>query len=227
MVAGGRMIPRRLHRIWLGPWRMPEEYVAHARTWESLGWTVHDWTAQDLPRLPISDETRAALADIEANGTSAGGGDERVARWVQMADVWSYELVRHVGGVYANCDVEPLRDLPLDGLDAFVVAESGQFLSNALMGAVAGHPFFAEVSLRLPGHFADNRWVEMNRSTGPHLLTMVWEQFDVSARPARLEPVPFFPVGFVEERERRDDYRPPPEFYVDHHWGHKHPELLR
>ena len=219
------MIPRRVHRIWIGPHRMPEEYVAHGRQWALLGWSVIDWSEAQLAKVPVSDATRAVLDDIAERGTNAGGGIESVGRWVQMADVWSYELVRHFGGVYANCDVEPLRPLPIDGLDAFVVAEDENFLSNALMGATADHPFFEEVSARLPGVLWADRFAEMNRTTGPHLLTAVWRSSEHA--PQRLEPVPFFPVGFIGELGRGNDYRAPEGFYVDHHWGHKHPELLR
>jgi mannosyltransferase OCH1-like enzyme len=218
------MIPRRVHRIWLGPYRMPEQYVAHARQWEALGWPVLDWSWPELKNLPLSDETRAVLADLEEKGASEGGGLAEVARWVQQADVLAYELVRCVGGIVANCDIEPLKDLGplLEGLDAFVVAEEERFVSNALMGAVPNHPLWNDLCMRLPQRFWDQRWVEMNRVTGPHFLTERWLADAVLV--ARLEPVPFFPVGFVEEL--REETRQTGGYYVDHHWGHRHAEYL-
>ena len=107
----------------------------------------------------MSDATRAVLADLEHNGANSGGGLPEVGRWVQQADVYAYELVRHVGGVYVNCDIEPLQDLgpALEGLDGFVVAECAAFMSNAVMGAVAGHPLFVDLSETLPARFAGRR----------------------------------------------------------------------
>ena len=67
------MIPRRLHRIWLGPYRMPAAYVAHAQQWEALGWPVHDWSALDLGTLPFSESTRKVLEDIQRRGANARG----------------------------------------------------------------------------------------------------------------------------------------------------------
>lgn len=218
------MIPKRLHRIWIGPYRMPAEYVANGQAWANFGWAVLDWSLDQLRQVPVSDETRAVLDEIEAKGANPGGGLVNVAKWVQLADVWSYELLREFGGVYANCDIEPLRDLPTDGLSAFVVAEDGHFLSNALMGGEAGHPFWRAVSEGLPQRFWSNRWGEMNTTTGPHHLTHIWNSAGFGV--PRLEPVPFFPVRFTEERDRDADWRPPAEFFVDHHWGHRHPELL-
>jgi len=216
------MIPRRVHRIWIGPHRMPAEYVAHATQWEALGYPVHDWSLLELRKLPISDATAAVLTDIQAAGTNAGGGIEQVGKWVQMADVYSYELLRCVGGIYANTDIEPLKALPLDGLDGFVVGEDKTHMSNALMGAEAGHPFFVDLCESLPDRFWSMRWEPMNQSTGPHHLTARWEAL---GQPVPcLEPRPFFPVRFTEERQTIE--RPTEGFYVDHRWGHKHPELL-
>jgi mannosyltransferase OCH1-like enzyme len=218
------MIPRRIHRIWLGPARMPEVYVAHARQWEALGWPVLDWSWHQLKHLPMSDETRAVLADLEENGANGGGGIETVSRWVQQADVLAYELIRCVGGVVVNCDIEPLRDLgpALEGLDGFVVAENETFLSNAVMGAQADHPLWVELCARLPGRFNDMRWQPMNQVTGPHFLTQTWKAMGEPV--PKLQPAPFFPVSFDDER--RIEVRPRDGFYVDHRWGHKHPELV-
>lgn len=206
---------------------MPEQYVAHARQWEALGWPVTDWTRPEIDKLPMSDATRAMLADLEHNGANSGGGLPEVGRWVQQADVYAYELVRHLGGVYANCDIEPLRDLGpvLDGLDGFVVAECSAFLSNALMGAVAEHPLFVDLSDSLPARFADMRWQPMNVSTGPHHLTGRWRA--LSEPVPCLEPRPFFPVHFDDENRLSDEQRPRDGFFVDHRWGHRHAELVR
>lgn len=215
------MIPRRVHRIWLGPYRCPEIYLGYARQWEALGWPVVDWSWPELVKLPMSDATREVLADIEERGACAGGGIDATARWVQMADVLAYELVRCVGGVYANMDIEPLEDLPVGDLDAFVVAEDERFLSNALMGAVSDHPFFERVCATLPDRFWANRWAPMNQTTGPHHLTSCW--LTAETPPVRIGPVPCFPVGFDQETATE---RPIQGHFVDHHWGHKHPERL-
>ena len=218
------LIPRVVHRIWIGPHRMPAEYVAFGRLWESFGWVVHDWDETQLANVPVSDATGEVLASIAEQGVSVGGGLESVGRQVQTADVFGYELVRNFGGVYANCDIEPLRDMvgALDGLEAFVVAETPLVLSNALMGATAGHWFYEDVCAHLPARFWERRWAPMSESTGPGLLTDRWRAN--GERPKRLEPVPFFPVAFGDEltADRSDRSK----FWVDHRWGHRHPELL-
>jgi hypothetical protein len=203
---------------------MPAEYVGYARLWESFGWTVHDWDETQLVNVSVSFETAAVLKSIADHGVSVGGGIESVGRQVQTADVFGYELVRNFGGVYANCDIEPLADLGqvLDGVDGFVVSETPSHLSNALMGAVAGHWFYEDVCVHLPPRFWERRWAAMTESTCPWLLTDRWRAN--GERPARLEPVPFFPVEFGDEltADRSDRSG----FLVDHRWGHRHPELL-
>lgn len=218
------MIPKRVHRIWLGPHRMPADYVAYGQAWRQLGYAVHDWTEHDLAKVPVSSATQTVINDVIANGTNAGGGIDATGTWVQLADIYSYSLLVEFGGIYANTDIEPLARLPINDLDAFVVAENDRFLSNALMGSTVGHAFFADVADTLPERFWNSRWQPMNQTTGPHHLTHRW---DTLGRPAeRLQPVPFFPVHFDDETRISGHQRPRSGFYVDHHWGHKHPEHL-
>jgi mannosyltransferase OCH1-like enzyme len=214
------MIPRTVHRLWLGDKKMPERYKDYARAWRSFGYEVIDWTEATL-HAPLIN---ADVWDIiPTDGVNVGGGIQETGVAVQRADMASYELIFLHGGIYANCDIEPRRDLHelLEGVEAFGVVEQWEYLSNALMGCTAGHPFFGEVIDTLPKRYFDMPGAAMNEQTGPHLLTAVGKNRDDIT--VLWDGRSFFPYtygGMDMEGHVEGDW------YVEHHWGHKHPELL-
>jgi inositol phosphorylceramide mannosyltransferase catalytic subunit len=149
------VIPRVIHRIWLGGEPMPEEFERYGRTWSEHhpGWEVRLWTDGNLPDLRHPD----AL--------------ERCRNEGEQSDLIRYEVLLRFGGVYVDTDVECLR--PIDSLldaEAFVGETRPGKLGSAVVGAVAGHPgidlLLDRASERAGvGHQAG--------STGPGLLTNV------------------------------------------------------
>jgi len=207
------VIPNLVHRIWFGPAPMRRELVEFGRTWERHGYELKLWTEANLPRL----RNELVYEEIARRGVNTGGGVPELGVWVQRADVVSYELIYEYGGIYANCDMECLRPIPLEGISAFAGYEDGEFLSNALMGCEAGHPFFGAVIDELLPRFWEMRGEPMNGVTGPHLLTWVNR-----TNPGLLHVFPkaaFNPVLYDIESMRTewDDH---PDSYCVHHWGH-------
>lgn len=215
------MIPSVVHRIWLGPFRMPDDYVAYGEAWERLGYEVRLWTDDDLPDIINRD----VWDRVEREGVNTGGGIPATGVYVQRADILQYEVVWRFGGIYANCDIEPLRRLDLEGVSAFAGwEEDGQFVGTALIGGTAGHPFWRAVIDRLPQRYDDKGGCAMNEQTGPHLVTEVHKSTPgLHVFPQRY----FYPFGFgdmANEGNRERWLTPNP--WVVHHWGHRKPHLL-
>jgi len=217
---GEALIPRTVHRLWLGDKKMPQRYIDYGYAWQSFGYTVIDWCESTLHAPLINQDVWDAIAE---RGVNVGGGIPETGVAVQRADMASYELIYLHGGIYANTDIEPRRDLheALSGIDCFGVIEEHDYVSNALMGCVAGHPFFAAVIDELPARYFNMTGAAMNEQTGPHLLTHVWRQRDDIEILAGGSP--FFPYGYgaMEEEGRVEG-----TWFVEHHWGHRHPELV-
>lgn len=206
----GTVIPKVVHRIWFGPEPMRDELVRFGQSWEDHGYEVKLWTEDNLPEL-----RNASIYNDEHIGANVGGGVHRLGKWVQRADVVSYELIYQFGGIYANTDMECLRPLDLGDASAFVSYEQEHFLSNALMGGVAGHPLFDAIIERLPSRYREYAGTPMNVTTGPHLLTEVASMFpDVLRLPAELVN----PFLYTEMDREWDDF---PDAYTRHHWGHQ------
>lgn len=112
---------------------------------------------------------------------------------VQRADIFRYLVVAREGGVYADMDMECLRNLePLlereravFGVEDMLSARATRRLhlrhreriANFIFAAEAGHPVFAEIVARLealPGAWDMER--EVLETTGPGMLTDVVQE---------------------------------------------------
>lgn len=194
------LIPHVLHRIWLGPRPIPQAFDEYWAGWQALmpTWRFVTWTTP--PRLQNARE-------FAASRTLAG-----------KADVLRYEVVLAHGGVYVDCDEEPLRpleDLDLGGREAFAGIESPGWIANGVLGAVAGHPAVAAVVADLPASFRRHGPRHPVHATGPGLLTRTWlERSDVCLLP----PVTFYPVHWTRKAELGGPY--PAEAFGVQHWAH-------
>lgn len=218
---------------------MPRQYHDYGQQWRDLNpdWVVLDWDEVSLrgvwPDAMPCNEIWEALA-TEALAPVPMRHEVAVA--TQRADILGYALLAEFGGVYLNCDLEPLRplsDLPITDWDRYAWAcyEDGQFLNNGAMGAPPGHPFFAYVLAKLPGYYAARRGQPMNWTTGPRLLTDCAASWSISPNfgtgPIEYLPRHLFhlasytsvPVG-GDASAFKNEARSKGAVAL-HHWGHK------
>lgn len=205
-------IPRLIHRIWFGPEPVPDDYLEFGRLWERYGYRVWQWTEQNLPPLRNQDIYDA----IPERGVNVGGGNPTTGVWVQRADVVQYELVDRFGGIYANMDLEPVRDVHelLDGVTAFAGIEQGRIVGSAIVGATAGHPWIRSCVRSVRARWFGMPDGIMSEQTGPHLVTAV---SDARVWPGlRIFPQEVFYATQPGELPVRDG-----RVWCVHHWGHR------
>jgi inositol phosphorylceramide mannosyltransferase catalytic subunit len=99
---------------------------------------------------------------------------------IQRADAIRYFVLAHYGGVYIDLDDGCERRLdPLLAYQSFVRRTVPTGISNDVMGAVKGHPFFVRVTETLQA--ADRSWVlpyiTIMASTGPLFLSVIWKKW--------------------------------------------------
>ena len=168
------MIPRVFHRIWLGPDSMPEEYVRLGQGWKRNhpDWEHHLWAETNLP------------TDFERHEVY-----ELLRRPAERADILRLELLHRLGGVYVDADMESLQPIEplLDGVSCFLGALDSGRVSNAVIGAVPGHPLLARAIAELRPR---TTFGPVDREgTGPLLIERLRHEFsDVTV----FEPEVFF-----------------------------------
>ena len=196
------MIPKIIHRIWLGG-SMPAREADFGHRWQMLhpGWTVRTWREWNMPALRNQDLFDAATHPAE------------------QADLARLELIHSYGGVYVDTDYEPLR--PLDDLlaavDCFLAAEDERWIAVGIFGAAPRHPFIGKLidDVRLS---AADRDRPINERTGPKFMTAAYHEWcernpgaDVTVFPAAL----FYPYHFTELERAGESF---PEAYAVHRW---------
>lgn len=211
---------RLIHRFWAGA-EMPEDYEVFGQMWQELNpvWDVVLWNEQALAEFPDLKPIFDSLYERD-------GGRHGIELYVQMADVMGYALVEKYGGVYANCDMQPLR--PLEGLPDRAWASLENNEDGRIVNAIIGAPepedrFWKGLLDGLSERYFSNPTAEMIDTTGPAYLTDY-----AHAHPEQLfvYPVETFnpihwrdvPVG-GDASEFLDSLSP--ATIAVHHWGHR------
>lgn len=144
------MIPRIIHHVWLGSKPLPErfarwrdELIAMHPGWEFWLWDDAKVAKLNCPQLFHHSTVKSSHSNM-----------------VRM------EAVYRFGGVYVDCDFEPVK--PLDDLlvhRAFIGRETKHSLCSAAFGTEPEHPWLRWQLMKLPSYaFLAPPW-------GPRLMT--------------------------------------------------------
>jgi mannosyltransferase OCH1-like enzyme len=213
---------RILHRFWAGS-EMPEKYKEFGAKWAALNpeWRVKDWGINAINLLPAFTDLSKVLADLDRRDAGRKG----IEYFVQLADVLGYFLVWKYGGVYVNCDIEPLQ--PIEPfLPSTAWASKENDVDDRIVNAAIGAPnpnneFWSEVLRQLPDRYFADPSGEMVMTTGPQLLTDIAHQ-----RPGELYVFPTAAFNSVHWSKIPDGgdatgFAYPESAIAVHHWGHK------
>lgn len=212
------MIPRILHRIWLDDPDdpgMPGEFAEYGARWRELhpDWHWLEWRSHEyLP--PLHNETEFQLArEIIPHD------------WRRFqSDLLRLELLWRFGGVYVDCDVEPLRTIDhLRDHPAFAGwspnrGPTGQrIITQAVLGAHAGNGFIASCISGLPAAVREYGDRSLAQMIGPWHITRTWqvtEGRDVEILPEHV----FYPQANTE-RDAGHEPTLHPETVAWHRWA--------
>jgi inositol phosphorylceramide mannosyltransferase catalytic subunit len=215
-----------IHRMWLGPRPMPARFRAYGQAWRDLNpeCEVTDWSWHNLP----ADLANGDVLDDLRRRCTRGDSIELATA---LADVICYDLVFRFGGVYLNCDIEPVRPLPgqmTDGAPWASMEDQVHVVNAAFGGAAGSEPWRLVVEELLPARYWRLRAAgeeEMNQLTGPHLLGELLAVAPGCLRVFAREtfcPLHFLqiPEGGTAEGLWAPGHLPPGTVGV-HHWDHR------
>lgn len=136
---------------------------------------------------------------------------------IQRADAIRYFILDHYGGIYLDLDDGCERSLePLLQYPAVARKTKPTGISNDVLAAVPGHPFFARVVAELPRY--QRSWllpyITIMASTGPLFLSIIWRLYSDDG----------FNVGDGEDGGRLrilfpEEYNAAPWGFFSHHVG--------
>jgi mannosyltransferase OCH1-like enzyme len=221
IVSSNLLIPRIFHQVWLGDRPYPDDFQSFTDGWMSRhpGWEMKRWTDENLPDI--------------INRTEFEDGNRLAAK----SDVLRYELIWRFGGVYVDTDFQCFKNIEelLDGVNAFQGDEVPDKPGNALLGGVAGDPFFTFLIEQLPESVANHE--DIVDQSGPGFLKACIQKFvgptprvepDSDRRRWKLsdpsgertlwgfEPSVFYPYNFDEPHKAKGPF---PNAYAAHHWN--------
>jgi mannosyltransferase OCH1-like enzyme len=192
---------------------MPERFREFGALWCELhpDWQMKLWDETTIPALVNQD-----LYDRAEEVAPAYVGQLR-------SDIARYEILYREGGVYLDVDFECLR--PIDELlvdvECFVAWEiQEQYLNNAIIGSIPGHPFLKALIDGLPASVAANPGMGPWKVSGPRYMTATHQAYDgpeVTVFPRKW----FYPVGCREIKNLGRTYLYA-DAYALHWWNNTH-----
>jgi Glycosyltransferase sugar-binding region containing DXD motif len=194
--VGEQTIPRVIHCIWLGSKGIPKFFRPCVESWVRYhpDWKLELWRDDTLPPLSCQAEF------------------ERAAQFQVKYDIVRYELLRQLGGVIIDMDMEAIR--PIDPLLEGVVAFGGRYKNRTgtqVLGAVPHHPFFEHVVERLCETVGNTP--NTSDQAGPAFLAHAAAEYgggDLTIFPSET----FYSPLTIEPPIRPDAF---PEIYAVHH----------
>ncbi|MGI8804982.1 MAG: glycosyltransferase family 32 protein [Thermoleophilaceae bacterium] len=189
------MIPRVIHRVWLGSEPLPEEFEHYGETWKQHHpeWEMRLWTDSNLPELRFPEAF------------------ERCRNHGERSDVLRSELLARFGGLYVDTDVECRRPIePLIGdASAFCAWVRPGRIGSAVLGAVPGHPAIDRLLTEMQSRVGEGNQIE---ATVGLLTDVLSEAPDVEV----FDSETFYPY---HPRHNPANGREFPDAYAVHHWG--------
>ena len=215
-----------IHRMWLGPRPMPMRFREFGARWKELNPAaeVIEWSWHNLPGDMAN---RDVMDDIRSRCTQAGSAELPVA----LADVMCYDLVARFGGMYVNCDLDPVRPLSAlgDALDGAWIASwddaSGPLGTvNAALGGPRQDPFWLSVVRLLNVRYWRERAAGEQRI--PNLTGNYLTAEAIGANPGAVRILPreaFNPVHLddVPWGTGLPPFTLPAGAVAVHHWDHR------
>ena len=156
-----QFIPKKIHQIWIGPKKLPENYKKWMRTWKIFnpGWEYYLWDEEKIKKLNLKNK-------LAFNSTSNQGSKSDIAR---------YEILNKFGGIYLDTDFQCLKSIP-DSLLTYefvscIVFDFSPVLANGMIMSKPNSKLLNAIinSISSPKNKDDN--YEIFSSSGPYAFT--------------------------------------------------------
>lgn len=217
-----QLIPKVIHQCWIGPNPIPGQFLDWRARWLQLhpGWELKVWN------------DAAVNSWIQASDEGVGSPFqhrriyEQLGVMAQRIDLLAVEIPYAFGGIYIDCDFEPVKNIEplLDEVQAFAAWETDErpdgIIAGGIMGCVPGNAVFGDIIAGIPGSLRANVGVGINGVTGPGYRTPHWLRHYTDVGVKVFSKELFYPWYLGSWRPPGTWYDEFPEAYAAHHWAH-------
>ncbi len=210
------VLPKIFHYVWLGKQSMHPLMIDWQKKWKTLhpNWTIKVWKEiEDLPPHFLTADNQL----IECRHPEYLS---QCPTYAKRSDVWRYEILEQLGGVYLDTDFEPVKNLDplLENVPAFAglcdtrygwsrTCPLGKIKTEvgcSIMGTVPHHPWIhqlmEETPLQDPIEQLSLAFPYLTRITSHHpdvtlfnqdvFYPVTWDQYARSSRSLLKLPLP-------------------------------------
>lgn len=126
-----------IHQIWIGPYKIPKKESIFVKKVKSLNSDFTHVFWDEVPKLPYELQK---LVDYYTS----------IKQWINICDLIRYHIVNEHGGIYIDCDYEPInpiKKLRLHEYDGFLPLHynPGETICCSLFGFNKNHPIINAV----------------------------------------------------------------------------------
>ena len=205
-------IPKKIHQIWIGPKKMPNNYKIWTETWKKYNpeWEYKLWNEEMINDL--------CLKNKEAYDSTNNPGFK--------SDLARYEILNRFGGLYVDTDFQCLNKIP----DCFlkyefvssIAFDYSPHINNAIFLSISDSVILKKLinSIKTIPNINDP-YAIMN-SSGPFALTRTYMSMDIKEKKKYLIlPSDIFypyPNFMLSSKIKREDFITK-ESIAMHHWG--------
>lgn len=135
---GAGQIPKYMHRIWVGPNPIPDEYERHWASWKKHhpDWMMTTWDEKDLASQFAGDVGLGFAKRIP-----------EPKRWAAISDIARLLILQKFGGMYVDTDFECFRSFQrlVDSAGLLLADMTKGDPCNGLMAASPNHPMLEQM----------------------------------------------------------------------------------
>lgn len=222
------LIPKILHYVWLGTQPMHPLMTEWREKWRHLhpGWKINVWRQIDECPGCLLRNDEDQLIECRAPEYL-----EKCPTFAKRSDVWRYEILEQLGGIYLDVDFEPVRNIEplLDEIQTFAglcttyygwneLHQDGKNkieIGCSIMGSVPHHPWIRDLVRQIPRQDPKDKL----SLASPFLTVVTGRHPDVSLFPPSVfYPVPWDHCALEGRRPLREEIVPDTAYAV-HRWS--------
>ncbi len=220
------LVPKIIHYIWLGSKPMHPLMVAWRKKWAELHptWTIEVWTETEWPDRLASNEKTINCRHFDYL--------MKCPTLAKRSDVWRYDLLEQLGGLYLDTDFEPNKSIDeiVEGKEAFAGKCQTRYdwtpedpkgkikieVGCSLVGTPAHHPWIQDLN----AHIEEQDPIAQLSLAFPYITQITSHHPEVHL----FDPEVFYPImwdQYYDSSGKRSIYKAPvpSSSYAAHQWS--------